>query len=136
MTTLSVPIETLAFIIEKAREFDAEVEIDDPDSGSNPADDNQLAILEASTDNPAEDELSAALAGLNEDGLAELLALVWVGRGDFDNQSWGEALNGARATRNKRIVSYLLGTPQLGDLIEEGLAELGIAVPLPEEAAS
>jgi hypothetical protein len=30
-------------------------------------------------------------------------------------------------------VRYLAGTPMLGDLIEEGLAELGVPVPLPEE---
>ena len=134
--TLSVPMDTLAFIIEKAREFDAEVEVDDPDSGSNAADDNGVAILEDTADNPTEEELTAILAGLNEDELAELLALVWVGRGDFDKQSWGEAINGARATRDKRIVPYLLGTPMLGDLVEEGLAELGYTVPLPEEEAA
>jgi len=134
--TLSVPMDTLAFIIEKAREFDAEVEVDDPDSGSNAADDNGVAILEDTADNPTEEELTAILAGLNEDELAELLALVWVGRGDFDKQSWAEAINSARATRDRRIVPYLLGTPMLGDLVEEGLAELGYTVPLPEEEAA
>ena len=134
--TLSVPMDTLAFIIEKAREFDAEVEVDDPDSGSNAADDNGVAILEDTADNPTEEELTAILAGLNADELAELLALVWVGRGDFDKQSWGEAINGARATRDMRIVPYLIGTPMLGDLVEEGLAELGYTVPLPEEEAA
>jgi hypothetical protein len=132
---LSVPIETLAFIIEKAREFDAEIEVDDPDSGSNAPDDKEMAILEDSADNPTEEELTAMLAGLNDDELAEILALVWVGRGDFDKQSWGEALSGARSTRDKRIVPYLIGTPMLGDLVEDGLAELGYAVPLPEEEA-
>jgi len=133
--TISVPIETLAFIIEKAREFDAEVEVDDPDSGSNPSDDKQLAILEDTVDNPTEDELTEILRGLNEDQLAELLALAWVGRGDYDSDSWDEAASSARATRDKRIVHYLVGTPMLGDLIEEGLAELGITLPLPQEEA-
>jgi hypothetical protein len=42
----------------------------------------------------------------------------------------------AREAKNKRIVSYLVGTPMLGDLIEDGLAELGVSVPLPQEEAS
>jgi hypothetical protein len=135
--TISVPIETLAYIIEKAREFDAEVEVDDPQSGSNPADDRELAILQDTAENPTEDELTEALRSMNDDELAELLALVWVGRGDFDEESWDEALTSARAARDKRILPYLMGTPMLGDLVAEGLAELGYAVPpVAEEAAS
>jgi hypothetical protein len=131
--TLALPTDTLAFIIEKAREFDALVEVDDPESGSNPADDRELAVLEATPDNPAEDELTATLGGLNDDELTELLALLWVGRGDFDKTSWRDAVRQARAAKNKRIVRYLVGTPMLGDLVEEGLAELGVSVSLPEE---
>lgn len=130
---VALPVDTLAFIIEKARELGAQVDVDDPDSGSNPADDRQLAILEDTGDNPAEAELTAALEGLNDDQLTELLALIWVGRGDYSRASWREAVHAARDAKNKRIVRYLAGTPMLGDLIEEGLAELGISVPLPEE---
>ncbi len=132
---MALPVQKLAFIIEKAREFDAMVEDDDPDTGSNPADDMEVAILEATPDNPTEDELTGALANLNDDELTELLALLWVGRGDYDRASWRDALRQAREAKNKRIVRYLVGTPMLGDLIEEGLAELGVSVPLPEEEA-
>lgn len=133
---MALPVQKLAFIIEKAREFDAQVDEDDPDSGSNPSDDMEVAILEATPDNPTEDELIAALANLSDDELTELLALLWVGRGDYDRQSWPEAVRQAREAKNKRVVRYLVGTPMLGDLIEEGLAELGVSVPLPEEDAS
>lgn len=130
---MALPVQKLAFIIEKAREFDAMVDDDDPDTGSNPADDRGVSILEATPDNPAEDELTAALANLNDDELTELLAVLWVGRGDYDRENWREAMRQAREAKNKRIVSYLVGTPMLGDLIEEGLAELGVSVPLPTE---
>lgn len=130
---IALPAQKLAYIIEKAREFDAQVEEDDPDSGSNPSDDMEVAILEATPDNPTEDELAAALANLNDDELTELLALLWVGRGDYDRASWRDAVRQAREAKNRRIVRYLAGTPMLGDLIEEGLAELGVSVPLPSE---
>lgn len=130
---LAVPIDTLAFIISKARAFDALVEVDDPDEGSNPADDRAVAILEATSDNPVEEELTAALAGLNEEQLTELLALLWMGRGDYGRDSWSDALRQARAARNARVVQYLATTPMLGDLLEEGLAQLGVQVPMAQE---
>jgi hypothetical protein len=133
---MALPVQKIAYIIEKAREFDAQVDEDDPDSGSNPSDDMEVAILEATADNPTEDELTAALANLNDDELTELLALLWVGRGDYDRASWRDAVRQAREAKNKRIVRYLVGTPMLGDLIAEGLAELGVPVPLPGEEAS
>ena len=134
--TLTLPRETLAFIIEKARAFDAQVDVDDPESGSNPSDDKEVAILEDTSDNPTEHELTATLRNLNDDQLTELLALLWVGRGDYDGAGWFDAVKQARAAKNKRIVRYLVGTPMLGDLVEEGLAELGLSVPLPQEEAT
>lgn len=133
---IALPVQKLVFIIEKAREFDALVDEDDPNSGSNPTDDMEVAILEATPENPTEEELTAVLGNLSDDELTELLALLWVGRGDYDRESWREALHQAREAKNKRIVRYLVGTPMLGDLIEEGLAELGVSVPLPGENAS
>lgn len=130
---MSLPIDTLAFIIGKARAFDVQVEVDDPQPGSNPADDRHVGVLEDTRENPAEAELRAILRDLNDDQLTELLALLWVGRGDYSRSEWPEAVKAAREARNRRIVRYLAGTPMLGDLIEEGLAELGVAVPLPEE---
>lgn len=130
---MSLPIDTLAFIIGKARAFDAQVDVDDPDPGSNPADDRHVGVLADTRENPAEAELRAVLHDLNDDQLTELLALLWVGRGDYSRSEWPEAVKAARQARNRRVVCYLAGTPMLGDLIEEGLAELGVAVPLPEE---
>lgn len=133
--TMALPVQTLAFIIEKAREFDALVDDDDADRGSNATDGRMVAILEDAPDNPIEQELTTTLRNLHDEELTELLALLWVGRGDFDRESWADALRQAREAKNKRIVRYLVGTPMLGDLIEEGLAELGVSVPLPEEEA-
>ena len=125
-----IPLDTLGHIIMKARKFDAGVAPEELEEASNATDDGGVAILEDTPDNPTQQELSAALRSLNDDQVAELLALVWLGRGDFDKDTWGEALAEAQVTRNERAVSYLVGTPLLGDLIEEGLAQLGR--PLPE----
>ena len=121
---LATSLDKLAYLIVKAREFDVQVEPEGLEDGSNPSDAQQMGILEATEDNPSRAELRAALADLNDDEITEVLALVWVGRGDYDRGDWEEALTAARDAHDKRAISYLLGTPQLGDLLEQGLAEL------------
>jgi len=87
---VTIPLEKLAFIVAKAREFDAEVAPDgDDDAASNPADDGERAILQDTSDNPTLQELRDAIDGLNVDERDELLALVWIGRGDFTADQWG-----------------------------------------------
>lgn len=116
--------ENLEFIIEKAREYDVQVPIVDENSGSNATDDNDVDILDESSDNPTLKELVAAIRSLNEDERVELLALMWVGRGDFSAAEWKEALSTANERHNGYEAKYLVGTPLLGDYIEEGLAAL------------
>ncbi len=122
---LATPIETLSFIILKARAFDAKVDPVDEESGSNPEDDADVEILEDRADDATAEELTGAIQSLNRDQQAELVALTWVGRGDFDKLSWDEACDLAREEWTGHTASYLMGEPQLGDLIEEGMAELG-----------
>ena len=65
----------LAYIVTKAREFDAEVPPVDEDSGSNPSDDADRI---------------------------ELLALTWLGRGDYSQEEWREALEEARRIHDEK----------------------------------
>ena len=122
---LTIDPEKVCYIIVKAREFDAKVEPDDPDSGSNPSDDKGVAILEDFADDPTFAELMAALRSLNVDEIAELLALTWIGRGDYDKSEWKDALAQARQAQDKHAPEYLAGTPLLADYLEEGFSQLG-----------
>jgi len=124
---LTISLETLAYIIEKAREFDAEVP-SDAEEGSNAADDDERQILLDTPDNPTAQELRSALDGLNVDEREELLALLWLGRGDYDAGNWSEALKQARQTRTASETAYLLGTPLLADYLEEGVSALGLSL--------
>jgi uncharacterized protein DUF3775 len=125
---LTIPIEKLAYIIIKAREYDAEVPPVDKDTGSNPSDDLDRDILEATADNPTYQELVDALDSLGDPERTELLALMWLGRGDFDKEGWREALKEARRVHDSKETAYLVGTPLLGDYLEEGLAQLGFSI--------
>jgi len=125
---LKTPLEQLAYIVEKAREFDAETEPVDSDPGSNPSDDSDVAILEDTDDNPTRQELAGALDALDDDQRIEILALMWLGRGDFDRAGWRDALRQAREIHNAAETEYLIGTPLLADYLEEAIAALGYSL--------
>jgi len=122
---LSIDPGTVCFLIVKAREFDVQVEPDDPDSGSNPADDGQIDVLESRRDDPVYAELKGTLDALNEDELTDLVVLTWIGRGDYTVDDWTEAKEEAQGNASKTTADYLLGTPLLGDYLEDGFSALG-----------
>ena len=82
-------------------------------------------LAEEESENLTEEELRELIDDLNVDEAAELVALVWVGRGDYDAAEWAEAVTAARERGNRRTAKYLLGMPMLGDWLEEGLEAIG-----------
>jgi hypothetical protein len=120
--------ETLAYIILKARAFDALVAPDDPSDASDAVDDRFVDVLEDEPDNPVQRELRAAIAGLDVDAKTTLVALAWLGRGDFEPSDWREAVSAARARAEGSAARYLMGLPLLGDYLAEGANALGISV--------
>jgi hypothetical protein len=119
---LEISTDKLAFIIEKAREFDVKEADSDPDSGSNPADDGATDMLEDQPDDPTREELASAIRALNQDERAQLVALAWLGRGTYALDEWSEAVATARSEHHRRTAEYLMGLPLLGDYLEDGLA--------------
>ena len=122
---INIEPSKVCFIIVKAREFDAKVDPVEPDPGSNETDDGEREILEDYADDPTFEELRGAIEILNEDEAVDLVALAWVGRGDFTRIEWAQAQALARTSRSGPAAAYLMGMPALGDYLEEGLAELG-----------
>lgn len=124
---LTTPLDKYAFIIVKARAYEAEIpeEPEAPESGSNPTDDDEAAALQESEDNPALMELTAAIEELNDDELTELIALLWLGRGDYTAEDWEDALADADQAEEQRDPERLAELAGLGEFIEQGLSELG-----------
>ena len=111
--------EKVCYVIAKARELDVKVapeELDDEGMGR---------ILEDYADDPTLEELKSFLEAQSDDELGELLALAWVGRGDFSADEWQDALSQVQDVRAKHTIAYLLGTPLLADYLDEGLAQFG-----------
>jgi len=124
---VTINTDKVCYIVIKAREFDEKVAPGDDAPGSNFSDDMSVEILEDRPDDPTLEELFGAIDALNEDEGLELIALSWIGRGDFDPEEWEEALEAAREVPEKRIANYLTQMPLLGDYLEEGLAKFEIS---------
>ena len=105
---LDIDPDVVDFIIVRAREFDVKVPETDPDDGSNPTDDNDLSILEDDPDDLTETELRDAIDGLSDDAAHDLVALYWIGRGDFTPAEWkagARPVDRARRPRQYQRVS-------------------------------
>jgi hypothetical protein len=132
MPELAISAEKVAYLIEKAREYDVKEADSDPDSGSNPTDDDAIDVLQDNGSDPVGQELANFIAALNEDEQIDLVALMWLGRGDGEPDDWDELR--ARAvearaeyqTPQRETAHYLLGEPMLGDLLADGLDAFGV----------
>lgn len=122
---MDISPEKVCYIIVKAREFEVPEDVVENDPGSNAIDENFRDVLAAYADDPTYAELKAFIDGLNEDEQADLVALVWTGRGDYTAEEWDKAVAEARARHARSTTDYLLGTALLPDLLEEGMGALG-----------
>lgn len=122
--TLAVSPEKVCFIIVKAREFDAKDQLTEPDTASNPSDDKEVSVLEEHEDDPVVEELMSLINSLSEDEQIDLVALMWLGRDDYSADEWPTVREEAARAHNARTAEYLIGTPLLGDFLEEGLSKL------------
>lgn len=126
-TMLKVRLETLCYIIAKARELQAKEQVVFPDTSSGSGDDWAMQVLADHMDDLSLQELKAAVEDLSPEQQAELVALMWLGRGDYALEEWGEANREALAQYfdNQNTVKYLLAHPMISDHLEEGLIAHG-----------
>ena len=125
---MDIALDKVCEIILRARAIDVKEGNTDPDSGSNPIDDATLDTLVTYPDDATEEELREVIMGLNEDERHDLIALVYIGRGDLEPEERVEAVRLAREREDRMSITaadWLLGIPNLGDLLDEGLAALG-----------
>lgn len=113
------------------RDFDADIESTDNDTGDARHEDldaEDLERIEASADDhddPRLSELEALVTSLSIDAERDLVALMWLGRGDFTADEWAAGRKSARERVQGGTAQYLTETPLTPDYIEEGLTALG-----------
>ncbi len=139
---LDTDLETICWLIVKMREFEVEdvmpTEAGDDDESLAPDQPTDTEELVAEAENPdyfariqadpAYDDVKRIIDDLNEDAQIELVALAWMGRGDYNGmEEWPEAMREARARHNESTAEYLLGMPMVSDYLEQGLEQIGMS---------
>lgn len=111
-----------------ARAYDAKEDV--ADSSADPDSSEDVDLLRSTHSDPERRAIAALIDGLDEEAQAELVALYWIGRGDFEGAEYASAVAQAKERHTGPTSGYLLGVPLLGDHLETGLdavLEAGVA---------
>lgn len=123
----NISLEDLCRILIRLREYEAQVPEADPDDGSNPSDDRDVAVLDDAANESVEEELRSIVEDLNDDEQRELVALVLVGRGAFDATEWQDALDAAEEEAGDDIATWLMDQPLVAGLLDTGMAAFDLS---------
>lgn len=118
---LNVNPDTVCRLIQLAQEFHAKEAVVIPEQPDSPADDWGRQALADHAGDPTLLEFASIIQDLEPDQQQEIVALYWVGRGDFDREDWEAALAEAEASWNKNTAHYLIAHPLLAEHLTEGL---------------
>lgn len=120
---LGISLEVVATVVDLAH---AVQEAEEALLGS---DDDDEELDDDEEDEITEEMLTDYIDELNEEQQVALIALAWIGRGDYEAEEWAEALKLA-AERNVKgdASAYLSGMEGLGDLLSEGVGAFGLAI--------
>lgn len=122
---LDVNPETVCWAIAQIRAFQAKEAVVIPEASSGPSEDWALQVLADHRDDLTYREFTSVVSELEPIQQANLVALMWLGRGDYLAIEWDAALREARESWTPRTADYLIATPLACDYLEEGLASLG-----------
>jgi hypothetical protein len=122
---LHIPLDSICYIIAKAREFQAKEEVVIPETPASPSEDWAMQVLADHSGDYSLTEMFGAIGEMNQRQRAELIALMWVGRGDYEIEDWESAVDDAIGDHSVRAAAYLLAHPMVSDHLEEGLIAHG-----------
>lgn len=119
---LSIRPEFVCNFIQKAKEFHAKEEITFAEDYPNSEYEyDWAAILADHADDLTYQDVSNNIAGLDHQQKVELLALMYLGRGDYDESQWQDAVMEAKDSLMSQLVDYLLAHPYVADYMESAL---------------
>lgn len=86
----------MQFIIERARGFHVKEGVTIPGEPLSPGDDWARQLLDDHGDDPTYQEIKTTIDDLEPDQQVTLVALMWVGRGDYSSDEWEAAMETAQ----------------------------------------
>ncbi|MGE5548144.1 MAG: DUF3775 domain-containing protein [Solirubrobacterales bacterium] len=127
---LRIPLDKVCIIVEMAREA---LGSEPPEGSVMLVDGEEAGVLPSTEDYDgaqASDSLFDYVDALNGDELSDLLALVWVGRGDFIPSEWQDAQEEADVELSDGdALAEIIRDPTLPDDLIAGLEALGYDCP-------
>lgn len=124
--SLNINTHIICFLILKAREFQAKEGVSFPEKIKDSENEYDWAqILADHQDDLTFLEVKKVISDLEPDQQIELLALMYIGRGDFEMTEWKKALKEAEDTIEPNLAEYLFAKPQLPEYYEHALEILG-----------
>jgi hypothetical protein len=118
--------ETICSLIALAREFQAKEEVCIPQDQDSPSEDWALQMLADHGNDYNVGEFRSIVHDFSERQRAELVALMWLGRGDYSADEWEEAVDEAIGDYSIRAAEYVLAHPMVSDHLQEGLIALDL----------
>jgi len=122
---LDVNPDTVCRLIELARVFHAQEEVVIPEEPGNPSGDYPTQILAGHAGDSTLAEFRNIITDLEPDQQQQIVALLWVGRGDFSIEEWEDAVEEATENWNENTANYLIAHPLLPDYLTDGLDQHG-----------
>ena len=120
---LAISPEIVCNIIDKLHEFHAKEEVVIPEVPDSPSDDWALQVLADHADDLTYQELIQLISDLEPDQQQTLVALMWLGRGDYTIQEWRTALSDANSDILNHIETHLIAIPFAADYLLDGLKQ-------------
>lgn len=121
---LNVSTATLERLMELSRTFHAKEAISFPEEFGDISPDAPNEILADHAGDSTLQEFRSIVDDLEPDQQQEVVALLWVGRGDFGPEEWQAALEEARDDWTPEAADYLIAHPLLADYLREGLESM------------
>lgn len=129
MPEIDLSTDAIQFVIDKTHEFHERDDVILPEDlqGSDLAPEDVLQFTEGFGGDAFYDELTNMINDLDPDQQISLVALMWVGRGDFSLDEWDAALVQAQESWTDHTAEYLISTPMLADFLTEGMQQFETA---------
>lgn len=122
---LDVNPETVCCLIQSARSFHIKEEVVFPEEPLISSNEWALQALAEYAEDPMYIEFVTLIQDLEPDQQANLVALMWIGRGDYPPDEWETVLARAMSELTNRTAEYLISTPLLADYLQEAMEQLG-----------
>jgi hypothetical protein len=122
---IDVSTDTVQRLAALAREIHSGDAVTLPEDTVNPSGDLGVHAITGQARDMCAAEFRSIIEDLEPDQQQQVVALTWLGRGDFSADEWDEARELAEQRWSEETADYLLTHPMLAEELSAGLDALG-----------